>query len=383
MKALNIALGGLAVLIVGLVIGRMTASHGPPDESSETTLPGTAGPRPPGPLPPAAPTAPGGRTPAGPAAGPGQAPPAEKRILSPAIAGNLKEIVKAAREAQLAKDFDNLNYCQSLLKNYVGSDPAKAQDIVKLIKSETDMALTDVYMGALLANPEAAHAPETVGAMTELAEKDGDAGRRQQALFYLGQLQQPDPSMVQRVMRIAQGERTPQVQAGAVDTLATFMHSSPASAPWIAQNLLQIGQAAADPMVRAKAVYAMQIAEAPPDAVRGVTAFLADANREVRLAAAQTLGQARPELRPVVLPALEQAWRQEQDPIVRRNLVMGVVQASPPDAAQILQRMLPAASGPNAADIQDFLQILQAGETNPERIMQAKMAAEAQRAGGR
>jgi hypothetical protein len=303
-------------------------------------------------------------------------------VLSGSLAGDIAGIVAALRRAQEKNDFDNLTYCQMLLKSTLEQDPRKAGDVLDLIRSETDMQRLDIYVAALANDPASAASTEIAQAFLDLAEREGDVNRRQAALFYLGQAPPQDPQTVARLLRLAQGDPSPQIQAGAVDTLATYMHKAPGQAGMIAQQLLQIGRAAADPMVRAKAVYAMQIQEAPAEAMRGVAAFLRDPERDVRVAAAQTLAGTRPELRGAVLPAIEEAHRTERDPIVRRNLVMSLVQVSPVDAGPMLQRMLAAAAPDQASDLRDFLQILSTGETNPQRIMDEKMKLEAARAEG-
>lgn len=300
-------------------------------------------------------------------------------VIDPAIAGDIKAILKALRGAADAADPGNLNYAQDLVRKYVTGDVTKAREVVELIRAEKDLQVLDLLVGAISQDPAVANDPGIVDSFLQMAEQGGDPNLRRESLLFLGSVGQPTGDFVARIVRLGKSDTDAGVQAGAVQALAQFASTHAEQAGAVARDLLEVAQAAHDPMVRATAVAALAAPDASEDGLRVLGGLVrGDSDSTVRIAAAEALGGVRAANRGAALTSLEAAFRQEPEEAVRRSLIYNIVRAGRADAASALERL--AGVDPRLApDIQDYLEILRSGETDPARISAEKSVRDAAR----
>ncbi|MBI3272343.1 MAG: hypothetical protein HYZ53_25350 [Planctomycetes bacterium] len=300
-------------------------------------------------------------------------------VIDPAIAGDIKAILKALRGASESADPGNLNYAQDLVRKYVTGDVAKAREVVELLRTEKDLQVLDLLVGALSQDPQIANDPGIVDSFLALAERGDDPNLRREALLFLSSVSQASSDFVERLARVGKGDADSGVQAGAIQALAQYASTHPDQAAALGHEILDVAQSARDPMVRATAVASIPAANLGDDTLRILGGLVRqDADGTVRIAAAEVLGGVKASARAPVLGFLESAFRQEGEEAVRRSLLYNIVRAGRSDAASALERI--AGVDPHLApDVQDYLEILRSGETDPARIFQEKSERDAAR----
>lgn len=386
-QAIGAAAGAALVLAGGIWLGRRPAAP-PPDESaggdearpdaaaSHATGAGLLGPgarataaRP---TPPAAswssvPTDAQGR----PIPPPGTAAPAE---------GDGAAVLRLLREARAAKDADRLRYAQALLARSLLEHPERAAQAIDALDREGDPGTLAALADVLGASP-AAHTPEAAQALVRIAQTGADAPRRSAALTVLGTLAAPDAATGTAVLGIARNDPSPEMQAGALAAAGAWMGRNPALIDGLSRDVTDIARTARHDDVRGIAIQTMANLDRPlPAATLEAMGTLAQSDPvdRNRMLAAMALGSAAPGQREPVLRMFEQAYAAERSAEVRRNMLIHIVRAGRGDAPALLQRI--AAADPTARqDVGDYLEILGSGETNPDRIWDAKFRRDAAR----
>ncbi|MBI5368375.1 MAG: HEAT repeat domain-containing protein [Planctomycetes bacterium] len=293
-------------------------------------------------------------------------------VIDPAIAGDIKAIVKALRGAAETADPGNLNYAQDLVRKYLAGDPEKGREVVELLRAEKDLQVMDLLVGALAQDALVANDPGVIESFLQMAERGDDPNLKRESLIFLAGVQQSPAGFADRLSRLGRDDADSGVQASALQALGQYAASHPQESVAVTKDLLEVAQGAREPMVRAAALGAINVEQAGAPGLQALGGLVQrDADGGVRIAAAEALGGVRAADRGAALTVMEAAYRQEPDEAVRRSLIYNIVRAGRSDAAAALDRI--AALDPKLApDIQDYLEILKAGETDPNRIFQEK-----------
>jgi len=269
-------------------------------------------------------------------------------------------------------------YQQAILQ-FTRGDEGKALEVIEAFRKEESSSVLDILASAIASDPSFASNPRIQEAFLAIAEKgDENAARRQSAFYFLGQAHQVPPGLQDRIAAFARAESDPALQSGAIQALAQFARTDEARTVTVNTQLTDLARGCTEPMIRANAISAIQSRACDEAALATVAEFLrADRDGEVRRAAAEVLGGAPVQNRFVALAELEKAWRAEPEADVKRAILISIVRAGRADAAASLERLPPDPA--LARDVQDYLQILNAGETDTARIFEEKARREAQR----
>lgn len=298
----------------------------------------------------------------------------------PRQARDLPGLLSALRAAVAEGDPHAMTECQNAVLEWLRSDEARALETIQAFRKEDAPSVLDILASAIAADPVLAANVRVAEAFLTIAEsRDGAPAQRQSALYFLSQAGVLSPALQDRIAAYARVEGDPALQSGAVAALAQVARLDEARAPSVNAQLLDVARSAADGMVRSNALGALTGRVTEDATLTQVAEFLrSDRDSEVRRAAAESLGGVPAERRGPALAALEAAFRSESATEVRRTILISIVRAGRADAAATLERI--AGIDPSLArDAQDYLEILATGETDPNRVFEAKSRREAGR----
>jgi hypothetical protein len=293
----------------------------------------------------------------------------------------LAEVADELRAALAAQDFERVGEAEARLRAFVAGDEGRALELLELFKRETDPAFLAVVAGVLGADPAAQGSQALAAALASIAEDpSAPAARREQALAVLSQSTAALPDLERRLAALAATGDADFRQA-ALAALASRAHGLPPERgrAEATEALLRAVRAEPEPDLRAAFLAGIPLRDAPEAALRDVSAALAsDPSPAVREAAAHALGDVSAGARGGTAAALEEAFRREGDLGARRAILISLVRLLGPGAAGPIGRLRPVA-GATQVDCDDYLAILASGETQADRIFEAKVAREAAR----
>ena len=272
-----------------------------------------------------------------------------------------------------------LNDLQELLALQLADGRTSAIQVLDLIRAERDPAVLEVYIGALQQNPDASNAPETVRAFQQMADADAAPERRRAALQFLAGAWDRDGAVRGTLLRLAKDEPDPAVRHSALASLKEYGVKNHEAAAAVNGELLAIARGASADDFRAQAILSLALRDADEAGVRDVASLLQDRSIDVRLSAADALGDVRAEHRAAAVQQLDAAIAREGDAAARAAMMLSLVRAGRADAAAALERV--AERDPVLRqDALDYAQILKSGEQDLARIMDEKQRLEAKRA---
>ncbi|MEZ6184391.1 MAG: hypothetical protein R3F62_05185 [Planctomycetota bacterium] len=140
--------------------------------------------------------------------------------------------------------------------------------------------------------------------------------------------------------------------------------------------LLTSAEYASHPWMRADALDGVRTAGASPTQLAKVLDYLGDPDPSVRNGAARALGDADAPRAEAVGRALSAALERESDAAAASTILESTLRASRAHAAELLESMQASAvvrAHPELAQqVQDYLELLAAGETDPTRVIRAQ-----------
>lgn len=280
--------------------------------------------------------------------------------------------VTAEDRAKALEQYDakikDLNQLQEWLVIQLGEGTLTGADLLEKFRNEKDASILDVLLAALEQQPPVANSPEVVAAMLRFA-REGDADHRQYALGFLGKLWDQDGEVRRNLLDVARTDPNLNLRFTAINSFVAYSIKNPQTAEAVNADLL--GLAASDASVRAVSIAAVSLVEASDATVKSIAGFASDTDIGVRVSVYEQLGYVKAEQRSIALQTLENSFASERDEVGQGVIVNAVVRAGRADAIAALRRMAQRESAAKK-DILAFLQVLEAGETDWERILQRK-----------
>ncbi len=283
-----------------------------------------------------------------------------------------RAIVDRLRKALAELSEEDTLLAKARLAKFLEENPAERGGLLSAFEAESDpdvlLLLAQTFGGdaASMADPAVAEA------MTRIAGSEGLAERRGAACLVLANLADLDERAVNTVFRLVRDEAHGGVRIDAIGAIAGWMQRFPESAAAFSRQLVGTARGIADPEIRGHAIQAVALLDRGPDAdtVFGLAGFLKDGSEQNRALAAMGLGAATGDARASAAKSLEGAVLTESREDTQRGMLIHLVRAAGPDAAETLARV--AAGSPRlAADVKDFLEILQT-EREPLRVWELK-----------
>jgi hypothetical protein len=271
---------------------------------------------------------------------------------------------------------EQLNDLQNWLGAQLSEGKITAQEILERFRAEKDMAVLDVLMGVLKANPPVADQPEVISEFVQFATTPGDEDRRRVAIAILAGVWDRSGDVRRTLLDLARNESDLNVKLSAIVAFNEYTIRNHTIAESVNQDLLSLA-GSTDATVRSVAVQSINMVEAGADTVKGIAALAADATVEVRVAAYDRLGEVRAEHRSTALSTLESAFASERDEVGMGQLVIAMVRSGRADALPALRR-LSGRETPVRKEILDYIRVLETGEVDWERIVQRKAQLERQ-----
>lgn len=304
--------------------------------------------------------------------------PGAKRAEASSDTTPLRSLLGALRQAHEGDDPAAVSAAKARVRDLVRKDPAGAlRELLGAIRASEDEAQLGLVLGLLTSDP-ALPRDEVRAALLDMAQHDDVAMRRAAALHGLGQVRSPDEAQVADVAACAHGDPDPQVREAAATALGSLGDRSPG--PLAASAARAIVADLADERegrVRATLVYAVRDTREQPvsDALVGA---LGDSDPQVRLAAADMLGDVAAAHRADAVSAMARAFGRETQRDVRLCLVTAIVRAGRMNALSALEGL---SGGDLQPTIDDYLAGLRSGEDNPEKLFAIRQARERARKG--
>jgi hypothetical protein len=252
--------------------------------------------------------------------------------------------------------------------------------LAALRRSDLDGA-RETYL-RLLRNPSALRDRAFVqGLLAVAADPAATASSRQVALDLVRRAPDPDAALLASVQAIAVSSALDaDTRTRAIDLLHQLASGHDALEAPLRVALLDAAERSPTGEARALAVDAVPTANASDEDVARVTAYLADADAQVRASAARALEASSVRARGSVEAALERSLGAEGDPDVAATLIESALRVGRGDAAAILGRMaetaIVRANAGLARQITDYRSSLAAGETDPAKVQNEHAARE-------
>jgi hypothetical protein len=265
--------------------------------------------------------------------------------------------------------------------DYLETHPEAISEALALLKSETDDGKISLLIPVLAECQNVEGHKLIKEAALELME-DALSSRRQMGLSLLAKTTPIESQLVQRILAVAQQDADNQIRIAAIDLLGLWLTQNPGQQDELGATLLQSLGTSNDEAVsgRVLQILAQQNVE-PSEAILKVAAqFLNAASADNRIAAVMMLGQATGEMKNFAVEHLENAYGQEANVEVQKNILTQMVRIGSEEAPEILQRLSQNENSPLTADIEDYLQIIAEGKTaSADEIYAQKFSLEAGR----
>lgn len=292
----------------------------------------------------------------------------------------LDSAVRGLAAALAAKDFEAVSLAEARLRAFLEGDEARAAALLEIFKQEKDPTVLASIASALASDPGAAASAAIAAAMLGIAEDaGGDKARREQALLFLGEATGAAADVAPRLAALAAASDDPALRQGALGALASLARACPDLRAVAVPALLGALRAEPEAETRASILAGIPLADTAPEAASEVAAMLRnDPSPEVREAAAHALGDAAGPARAPAVDTLEASFAGDPAPDVKRAVLISLVRLLGGGARAPIADLRPVA-GDATADVDDYLAILAAGETQAERIFKLKFAREAAR----
>ncbi|MDQ6631167.1 MAG: hypothetical protein M3Y82_05350 [Verrucomicrobiota bacterium] len=229
--------------------------------------------------------------------------------------------------------------------------------------------------------PNRAGARLLTGLAADLALHDPLPERRQAGLVALSKVPEPSPDLLQNVVRSSREDQSNEVRLSAIATLAVWMHRQPDLVEKVTSELLQTIHLSTNNQVRASAIQTIvaQKRALTEKVVEVINEFLIkEPGTQNRLLVARAVGGETPQARSFSLGQLQQAYQQETDIKVKQNVLTEIVRIGQSDAMDILEK-IPSDNPLLAQDTKEYLEILQAGVTDPNKVFSEKSQRDAAR----
>ncbi|MHC4829649.1 MAG: hypothetical protein ACYTFT_04735 [Planctomycetota bacterium] len=297
----------------------------------------------------------------------------DKQAASAELAG----LVGRLRAASGDQDYEAVDGVRARLAAFVGGDPERAAALAEAFANETDPELLAVIAGVLSADPAATMSDDIVRRLALLASAStSSAAQREHALLFLGQAQATPPELFGILAALANDANDPVLQQGALGALVSRANQDVVQREQAVPELVRALSRVADPELRGALLMGVPLEDASPALVSSVADTLArDASDAAREAAAHALGSAAGPARDGAVEALSEAVRSDPSPAAKRAALASLVRLLGAGAADPMQQVRPEA-GEAAIDVDDYLSIIAAGETQADRIYRLKLARE-------
>ncbi len=271
-----------------------------------------------------------------------------------------------------------LNELQETLAQQLADGTATAAQVIELMKSERDPSVLEVYVAALQQNPNQANAPETIRTFRDLAEASPVPELRRAALQFLGGAWDRDGQVRATVLRLAREETDGAVRHSALACLKEYSVKNQDAATAVNAELIALARGTHADEFRAQAVLSIAPREADEAAAREIAGFLQDRSLDVRMSAADAMGDLRADHRAFAVAQLDAAIAREPDAGVRAAMLLNLVKAGRADAVAALDRIAER-DAVLKQDAADYAQILRRGESDLARVMDEKARLESSR----
>ncbi len=291
----------------------------------------------------------------------------------------LDDLLAQLHAALQAGDDEGRRDLVERLAAWIGGDPQRGIEVVARFEAESDPDVLSALIEALQADPGSSRSPEMAEAFLRIARADALAARRGLALEFLAQAGLPDARLVPAALDLVRRETDPHARGIAANLLTAALERRPAQSAEVFRALGELARTDPVDAVRGMILQSLPLRLGDAAAVEAVGAVLAkDTAGGVRATAALALGDPPGGQRDRAAELLQAALGTEQVGDVRRTLVTSLVRVKKADALPLLDRL--AREHPDLADhIADYRKILSTGETDMDRIWEAKQRMEIER----
>lgn len=297
-----------------------------------------------------------------------------------ADAAALDGMVARLADAFGTDDLDAVAGLEADLAAWVGGSEERALALFARFRSSEDADVLALIAAVLAGDPSATASELVAASMLDLVERSETPAQREHALRFLAESLAPLPGLTDQLARIA-GSGDPALAGAAVAALVSRANLTDTLRDESLPIAVQLIVGSPDPELRSAFLGEVPLQDAPRAAVDSVIRALGnDASADVRAAAAHALGGAHGASRPRAVEALTEAFRNDASLDTRRTVLASLVRLEGGRAAERIASLRDDA-GSATADVDDYLAILQSGETQADRIVRLKFERESARGG--
>ncbi len=211
---------------------------------------------------------------------------------------------------------EGLEDLRSSLETALAEGRIAPEEILGRMMAEEDSAVLDILMGTLKADPPTANRADVLAAFLQMARAHPRKEHRQVATVFLAGAWDLDGIVHRTLLDVARLDGEFAVRLAAVAAFEEYSVRNPVWSGEVRTSLLAL--AAAEEILRERAIAALPMWSATEETIRLVAGFLSDGSAEVRRAAFDCLTRTPPTHRSLARSLVPDALRHETDPSLRR-----------------------------------------------------------------